>query len=278
MLMSSRKWSLSTVALVVVLGIVAIIMILPFYWMVITSFKARYECLLFPIRWLPTQWHLENYPNALAQGNFARYFFNTTFVAVVVVVARLLSGSLVGYALAKYNYPVLNVFFIFVLGTMMIPSHVILVPIYLVMKSFGWIDTYYALIVADLMGAFDIFLMRQVSLDIPDELIDAARVDGCSEFGIWQRIVLPNVKAGLVTLATFDFLMMWNSFYWPLLAIGTDDLRTLPLALSLFQSRAGTEYHLLMAVSTMMTLPTILIFVFLQRYYMASITMTGLKL
>lgn len=272
------KRSLGTAAVVLVLLAGSVIMVMPFYWMVITSFKARHEVLVFPIRWLPTTWHFENYAMALKQGNFARYFFNSMYVATIVVVARLVTGSFIGYGLAKYQYPVLKAFFIFILGTMMIPGDVLLIPFYLVMKRLGWIDTYMALTMADLVGAFDIFLMRQVCLDIPDELIDAARVDGCSELGIWSRIVIPNVKPGLITLAIFDFLLMWNSFYWPLLVIGKDELRTLPLALSLFQNRAGTQYHWLMAICTLMTLPSVLLFLSLQRYYMASITMSGLKL
>lgn len=276
--MPNKRFLTGKIALVLLLTFGAVVMVLPFYWMVITSFKARAETLSVPIRWWPSTWHPENYIDALAQGNFGRYFFNSTFVAAVVVVSRLLTGSLVGYTLAKYRYPVLSVFFGFVLATMMMPTDVILIPLYIVMKRLGWTNTYLSLIMADLMGAFDIFLMRQVSLDIPDELIDASRVDGCSEFAIWWRIVLPNVKAGLITLAIFDFLSMWNSFYWPLLVIGKDELRTLPLALSLFQSRATTEFHWLMAVSTLMTIPTIVIFVILQRHYLASITRVGLKM
>ena len=226
--MSRKRVSFGTLIGVIALTGGAIIMMMPFYWMIVTSFKARHEVLVYPIRWLPTIWHFENYTDALAEGNFSRYFFNSAYVATVVVVARLATGALVGYALAKFKYPVLNALFIFILGTMMIPGTALLIPFYIVMKRFGMINTYWALTSADLMGAFDIFLMRQICMEIPDELLDAARVDGCSEFGIWTRIVLPNVRAGLITLAIFDFLAMWNAFQWPLLVIGKDELRTVP--------------------------------------------------
>lgn len=264
--------------LVLVLSAVAVIMVMPFYWMLVTSFKTRFEVFKYPIQWLPTVWHFSNYPEALAQGGFGRYFFNSAFVATVNVVARMVFASLTGYALAKYNYPVLKAVLIFIIATMMIPWDVTLVPVYLTMRSFGWIDTYWALIMADLMTPFGVFLMRQICIDIPDELIAAARVDGCSEFGIWRRIVVPNVRAGLITLAIFDFLGVWNGFYWPLLVISSEHLRTVPLALSLFSSHRGAQPQYLMAVSTLMTLPTVLIFVLLQRYYMASLMAAGLKM
>jgi multiple sugar transport system permease protein len=193
MLSIAQRRTLLRWLLVAALALVAIAMVMPFYWMVITSFKSKPETITFPVRWWPAQWHLENYPNALAQGLFGRYFLNSAFVAVVNVAARLLFAALTGYALAKYNYPLLSLVFIFVIAVMMIPSDVILVPEYLVMRGFGWIDTYYALIMADLMTPFGIFLMRQICLDVPDELLAAARVDGCSEFAIWWRIVLPNL-------------------------------------------------------------------------------------
>jgi multiple sugar transport system permease protein len=264
--------------LVVVLAFAAIIMVMPFYWMIITSFKTRFEVFEYPIRWLPRVWHFENFPQALAEGSFGRYFFNSTFVAVVNVTARLLFASLTGYALAKYNYRWIKWVTVFIIGTMMIPWDVTLIPVYLTMRSFGFIDTYWALIIGDLMTPFGIFLMRQICLDIPNELIDAARVDGASEFGIFWRIVLPNVTAGLITLAIFDFLGVWNSFYWPLLVISTEKLRTVPLALALFSTQRGSQPQYMMAVSTLLMLPTVIIFISLQRYYLASLVKTGLKL
>lgn len=264
--------------LILVLFAVAIFMIMPFYWMVVTSFKSRYEVFEYPIRWIPEVWHFENYPEALASGGFGRYFFNSTFVAIVNVVSRLFFASFTGYALAKYKYPLLKVVMIFIIGTMMIPWDITLIPVYLTMRSFGLIDTYWALIVGDLMTPFGIFLMRQICLDIPDELLDAARVDGAGEFTIFFRIVLPNLTAGLITLAIFDFLSVWGSFYWPLLVISSDELRTVPLALALFSTQRGAQPQYMMAVTTLLTLPMVFIFIFLQRYYLSSLVKTGLKL
>lgn len=264
--------------LVLMLGGVAVFMVLPFYWLLITSFKSRFEVNAYPIQWWPTVWHIENYPEALAQANFGRYFFNSALVATVSVVARLFFASLTGYALAKYKYPLLNLLFLFVIGTMMIPWDVTLIPVYLTVRSLGLIDTYWALIIADLMTPFGIFLMRQICVDIPNELIDAARVDGASELGIWWRIVMPNVTAGLVTLALFDFQGVWNSFYWPLLVISSDHLRTVPLALALFSTQRGAQPQYMMAVIVLLTLPMVILFLSLQRYYMASLMKSGLKL
>jgi multiple sugar transport system permease protein len=272
------KYTPGKLLLLFILSVGAIFMLLPFYWMIITSFKSRFEVNQYPIQWLPTVWHFENYPEALAQAGFGRYFFNSIFVATVNVVARLFFAALTGYALAKYKYPLLNWLFLFVVGTMMIPWDVTLIPVYLTVRSLGMIDTYWALIVVDLMGPFGIFLMRQICVDIPNELIDAARVDGASEFGIWWRIVLPNVTAGLVTLALFDFQATWNSFYWPLLVISSEHLRTVPLALAVFSQQRGTQPQYMMAVTTLLTLPMVLLFLLLQRYYMASLVKTGLKL
>jgi multiple sugar transport system permease protein len=274
----SLRQRLLTGLLVVGLSVVAVLMVLPFYWMVVTSFKSRFEVNVYPIQWLPTVWHVENYPEALAEAGFGRYFLNSTLIAVINVVARMFFAALTGYALAKYRYPLLNLLFLFVIGTMMIPWDVTLIPVYLTMRSLGLINTYWVLIIADLMTPFGIFLMRQICLDIPNELIDAARVDGASEFGIWWRIVLPNVTAGLITLAIFDFQSVWNSFYWPLLVISSDELRTVPLALAVFSTQRGAQPHYLMAVTTLLTLPMVILFLALQRYYMASLVKTGLKL
>jgi multiple sugar transport system permease protein len=274
----SLRQRLLTGLLVVGLSVVAVLMVLPFYWMVVTSFKSRFEVNVYPIQWLPTVWHVENYPEALAEAGFGRYFLNSTLIAVINVVARMFFAALTGYALAKYRYPLLNLLFLFVIGTMMIPWDVTLIPVYLTMRSLGLINTYWVLIIADLMTPFGIFLMRQICLDIPNELIDAARVDGASEFDIWWRIVLPNVTAGLITLAIFDFQSVWNSFYWPLLVISSDELRTVPLALAVFSTQRGAQPHYLMAVTTLLTLPMVILFLALQRYYMASLVKTGLKL
>lgn len=272
------RFTVGKALLILVLTVVAVLMLLPFYWLVITSFKSRFEVNQYPIQWWPTVWHWENYPEALQQANFGRYFFNSALVATISVVARLFFAALTGYALAKYRYPLLNIFFLFIVGTMMIPWDVTLIPVYMTVRSLGLIDTYWALIVVDLMTPFGIFLMRQICVDLPGELIDAARVDGASEFGIWWRIVLPNVTAGLITLALFDFQSVWNSFYWPLLVISSEELRTVPLALAVFSTQRGSQPQYMMAVITLLTLPMVLLFIALQRYYMASLVKSGLKL
>jgi multiple sugar transport system permease protein len=189
----------------------AIIICLPLFWMVSSSLKAPNQLFTIPIEWIPYAFRWENYIDAWNTAPFGRYFFNSIFVSVTTTLLNLFFCSLAGFAFAKYRFPGRNILFLFILATMMIPFHVIVVPLFTLMRDLKWLNTYAALIVPGAMSAFGIFLMRQFILALPEELFDAARIDGASEFGIYLRVVLPLSTGPLAALAVFVFLDNWNS-------------------------------------------------------------------
>ena len=273
------KWTGRTVVNILVWA-GGLSMLLPFLWMVITSFKTDPQVFKIPFEWWPNPWVWSNYPTILAQPSFHfwNYIVNSTITSVTITLISLLLNSMAAFAFAKYEFPGREILFFTLLGTIMIPIHITLIPVFILMSRLGWPDTYKGLIVRNLAGAFGIFLMRQFFLTIPSELIDAARIDGAGEFRIFGQIVLPLSKPALATLGVFTFLGSWNDFLWPLIIISRDEMRTLPLAIA---SLAGGYYilswPLLMAGATFATLPVIVVFFLLQRYFVEGITLTGLK-
>jgi multiple sugar transport system permease protein len=255
----------------------AIVMVLPLIWMVSGSLKEPDQIFTIPVQWVPNPIRWQNYTEALSSAPFGRYFFNSIFIGTCTTLSVLFFSSLAGFGFAKYTFIGRNVLFIAILSTLMVPFQVIMVPLYLLMRDFHWLNTYLALIVPGGMSAFGIFLMRQFILTLPDELFDAARIDGSGEFGTYLRLVLPLSKPPLAALAIFTFLDSWNSLLWPLIVVNDDDLRPLALGLSEFQSRYGTSYHYLLAASTVAVLPVILLFVLLQKQFIQGIVLTGLK-
>jgi len=261
-----------------VVGIGAIIMILPLVWMVITSFKERSEVLAMPVQWIPKQINLENYRMAFSMAPFHLYFFNSSAIAAAVTISNLFLCSLTGYVFAKFQeVRGVNVFFFLILTTMMIPFQVIIIPLYLVTKKIGLLDSYLGLMLPMLITPFGIFLMRQYISSLPNELLDAARIDGCNEFVIYWRVVFPLIKPALAILGALVFTWNWNTFLWPLIVVSSEKMQTLPLGLSVFEKIYDIEYHLLMAVSVVVMLPVLIIFVVLQRHLVRSVAITGLK-
>jgi len=255
-------------------------MLLPFVWMLITSFKTDPQVMKIPFEWIPKPWIFTNYPDILLQPSFHfwKYLVNSTIVTVTVTVISLFFNAMAGYAFAKYNFPGRDIVFFILLGTIMVPIHVTLIPVFVLMRYLGWADTYQGLIVRNLAFAFGIFLMRQFFMTIPKELLDAGRMDGAGEFRIFWQIVLPLSKPALATLGVFTFLGSWNDFLWPLVIISKDTMRTLPLAIaSLAAGYYVLSWPILMAGATLATLPVIVIFFMLQRYFVEGITLTGLK-
>ena len=246
-----------------------IISIFPLYWMVISSLQSRGETFVLPPNlWVSTPvW--QNYLAVFEKTNFATGFVNSTFVTVVKTFFTLLFSAMGGFAFAKYDFPGRNGLFVFLLGTMMIPGIVTLIPIFMVIVSLGWVDTYEALIIPGLASAFGIFLMRQYMLTIPDELIAAARIDGAGDLRIFFQVALPMSIAPLVTLAIFTFFANWNDLLWPVIIIRTAQHYTLPLTIMLLRSRfpLNVDYSVIFAASFMATLPTLLVFFWLQRHF-----------
>ncbi len=255
----------------------ALATVAPFLWMVLTSFKNLGEILIYPPKWLPEKFQLENYLNAFRAAPFARFYFNSVFVAIAVTLGQLVTCSMAAFAFARLKFWGRDVLFLIFLGTMMIPGQVTMIPSFMVLYWLGWIDSYKALIVPGLASAFGTFLLRQFFLTIPRELEDAAYIDGCSRAGVLWRIILPLSKPALATLAIFTFMGVFNDFLWALIVVNSEEMRTVQLGLAVFRDRYATEWDKLMAGSVTATMPILLIFFFAQKYFIKGITLSGLK-
>jgi len=270
------RWSRGATYTALVVGLLLTLM--PFIWMALGSFKTQGELLQRPITWWPQNPTLDNYERWLSQLSYGQYFTNSVVVAVAVVLGNIVFCSMVGYALAKMRFPGKKVLFALVMLTLMVPGVVTLVPMFVLVSNMGLVNTYPALILPFLAGPLGVFLMRQFMLGIPDALIEAARIDGAGEFRVFFRIVLPQCGPPLATLSILTFLGSWNNFLWPLVVAQTENMYTLPVALSLYSVGSnGTYYGLLMAGSVLVVTPILILFLFLQRYFVQGIAMTGIK-
>ncbi|MFB6703225.1 carbohydrate ABC transporter permease [Streptomyces sp. NPDC056333] len=264
----------------VLLGAGLLAMAAPFLWMALSAFKTAQELAAGPPVWIPTEWTLQNFRELLAKMDVGQAFFSSVLVAVVVTVCNLLFCSMLGYALAKLNFVGRKPVFGIVLGALMVPGNLMLLPQFVMMSQMGLIDSYTALILPFAAGAFGVFLMRQFMTAIPDELLEAARIDGAREWFIFWRIVLPLVKPALATLTIFVFLGSWNNFLWPLIATNDPDKYTLPVALATFATdptKADGSNGVLMTGAFLVVLPVLLVFVLLQRFFTQGIATAGLK-
>ena len=253
------------------------LMLLPFVWMVATSFKPEPEVVRFPPELLPGTITFEHYADIWQRIAFGRMFLNTLIFAGGVTIISLFFDSLTAYALARMDFPGRNVLFILILATMMLPFQVTLIPIFELLTKAEWINTYQGLIVPRATNAFGIFFLRQFFLSIPKDLEDAARVDGASEFRIYARVILPLAVPALLTLALFHFMYNWNDLLWPLIITTETEMQTLPAGLALFMGEHVTEYGLLMAGSVLATLPMVAAFLMIQRRFVEGIATTGIK-
>lgn len=274
-----RRRTLQTAMELSVVWAIALVLLLPFLWMVSSSLKTSAEVFQTPTTWIPKPIRWENYVQAFHTMPVLLYARNTILITFLSIVGYLTSGSLVAYAFSRLRWPGRDVWFVILLSTMMLPPQVTIVPLFVVFRKLHWIDTYYPLVVpAYLTGwPFFIFLMRQFFLTIPDELTEAARVDGAGHFQIYRSIILPLAKPALATVAIFAFLLHWNDFFGPLIYLTDDRNFTLALGLMAFASRHQNEWSALMAVSMIMLAPTLVVFLFCQRYFVEGITLTGTK-
>ncbi len=271
------KERFSRAVLYVVLTLGALLVLMPFFWMISTSLKMPSEVASMPPRWIPSVFMWENYSEAWNMAPFAKYFFNSCYVAITCTILELITSALAAYAFAKMEFFGKKVIFMVFLGTMMIPGEVMLIPNFMTIIQLKWIDSYKALIVPWMVSVFGIFLMRQFFMTIPNELHDAAKIDGCSRFRFLWQIVIPLSKPVLVTAALFKFVGSWNSFLWVLIVTNSPGMRTVPVGLSFFSTDVGTDYHLLMAASTFALLPLLILFFFLQKQFIQGISRSGLK-
>jgi len=260
----------------------AVLMLAPLLWMVSCSFKLEQRVFQFPPQLIPDPFRPANYVEALTYKPFHIYFRNTVFLVVMNELAILLASSFCAYGFARIRFPGREFWFGLVLATMMVPYVVMMVPQFVIFSRLHWIDTFLPLIVPYFFGGggFNIFLLRQFFRTIPEELADAARIDGCSEFGIYWRIMLPLAKPALITVAIFTFFGTWNDFMAPLLYLNSPGKFTLAIGLATFRSAlqtGRTRWDLLMAFSTAMTLPVVVVFFLAQRYFVQGVVLTGLK-
>ncbi|OKI56202.1 carbohydrate ABC transporter permease [Micromonospora sp. CB01531] len=261
---------------VLVLGLLAVAG--PFVWMALASLKPEREIRQVPPTWWPETFTLDNFRELFSRLDFPLYFLNSALVAALVTIGNLLFCSLVGYALAKLRYPGKRVLFLAVLGMLMVPGMVTFVPQFVLVSNMGLTNTYAGLILPFLVGPFGVFLMRQFLQSIPDDLIEAARVDGAGEYRIFWRVVLPLCRPALATLGILTFLGSWNNFLWPLVVATTEDKYTLPVALALYSvGQNRTDYGLLLSGAVVVVLPVLIVFLFLQRHFLRGIATTGIK-
>jgi multiple sugar transport system permease protein len=272
------KQQFNTYLLRFVLVIGSIIMVAPFYWMVLTSLKSKSEIVRIPPSFFPESLSLTNYVEAWGRLDFPVLLRNSIFLAVVMTIIQLLTSSLVGYVFAKIQFPGREVLFVIVLSTMMIPFSVVMIPLFLLIAKLKLANSYLGIIVPGLFSTFSIFLMRQFMGGIPDELLDAARIDGANEFRIFTSVVLPLSKSPLAALGILSFLGQWDSFLWPLIVLTDSDLFTLPVGLALFNNRFYTEYGPLLAGATIAVIPILIVFISAQRFFMESVALKGMKL
>jgi len=255
----------------------SVIMILPFFWMVSSAFKPVGEVYQFPPSWLPKNPTLDNFQEMFRRIPFWRYFGNSLLVTSCQTIATVLLASLAGYGFAKYRFWGRDGIFMMILATMMIPFPVTIISLFLMAQKAGLTNNYAGLILVGVCSAFGVFMMRQFIVSLPDALMEAARMDGATEFRIYLQIILPLIRPALATLTIFTFMGAWNAFIWPLLIINQDSLRTLPLGIATFSSQYYDAYHLQMAASTLTIIPEITIFLLLQKQFIKGLALGSLK-
>lgn len=272
-----RRPSAGQLAAYLGLSLGALATLLPFLWMLLAAFKPQREIIALPPQWLTANPTLENLTRVWTRVNFARYFVNSLVAAVLITLIVVLTSSFVGYVFAKYRFRGRDALFIAILAAMMIPWPITLLPRYQLMVWSGLINTLGALVVPALFNSFGIFMMRQFMHGIPNELIDAARIDGASEFRIYAQVVLPLTRPALAALGILEFIWSWDAFIWPLLVLNSKSKFTLPIGLATFNQEFTTDFGALMAGSLIAVIPMFVVYVALQRYFVAGIALTGQK-
>lgn len=257
--------------------ILAISMLMPFWWMVSTSLMTDLEVFQYPPNLLPKNPRWENYSEAMIYQPFGRFFLNTSIITMFSVLGQLLFCSMAAYAFARLKFRWRDKIFALYLSTMMIPAIVTLIPAFLIINAFGWMNTYYALITPYLSSVWGIFLLRQFFLTLPKDLEDAARIDGANEFTIYWRVILPLSKPALATLAIFAFMASWKDFLWPLIVTNQTEMRTVEVGIAAFSSMYKIDWTHQMAAAVVVMLPIVLVFFLTQRYFIKGIALTGLK-
>ncbi|MGI6737907.1 MAG: carbohydrate ABC transporter permease [Christensenellales bacterium] len=260
--------------------LVSVIMLAPFYWMITTSLKEYSKVLEFPPQFFPNPVVFQNYIDLFRMQPFGLYLWNSIYTASIVTLSVVFFASIAGYAFAKLRFAGNNILFLIILSGMMMPVEITTIPLFIALSKLQLVDTHFPLIVPQIFGyggAFGVFLMRQFYITVPDELIEAGKIDGCSQPKIFYNIVLPMSTSTIATLVIFTFLQNWNEFFVPLIFLSNSRLFTIPLALSLFTTESGVQWHLIMAAASVATVPVLIVFFFSQRKFIESLAMSGLK-
>lgn len=267
----------ATVGMYVILIVGAVIMLVPFLWMVLTSFKTYAETVKIPVVWFPAEWNFNNYEEVLLRLDFLQYYKNTIVVTVLVTVIMLFIGSLSAFTFARMHFPFQNALFYMLLLVFMVPAQMTMIPKYFIISRLGWVDSLLALVVPNVFSVYTMFMLKQFFSSLPGELEDAGKIDGCSWFRLYWNIEMPLCKSSIVAITVLNVLWCWNDLLWPLIATSTDKMRVLSVAMATLQGQHGTEYHLLMAAGVMATIPMLIMYIFGQKYFMTGIAFSGLK-
>ncbi|MBL4813413.1 MAG: carbohydrate ABC transporter permease [Rhodobacteraceae bacterium] len=271
------RFNWGKIATYVIVILVSLTMLAPFVWMLSASLKLNRDVFAFPIEWIPSEPRWRNYVDIWSKIPLGLFVYNTAKLTVIVTVLQLLTSSFAAYAFAKLRFPYRNALFLAYIATIAMPWQVYMVPQFLMMREFGLNNTHLALICLQAFTAFGVFLMRQFYMSIPDELCEAASIDGMSEYGIWRRIMLPLSMPALSTLTIFTFVNTWNDFLGPLIYLTRTELKTIQIGIRMFISQYSAEYGLIMAASVVALIPVLIVFLALQRFFVEGIASTGLK-
>jgi len=272
----AKLWALEWLG-ILPLATLTYLIILPIIWMFTTSFQSGEKMYQLTTEWIPSVFHWENYPNGLSRSAFPLFFLNSFIVSAAVMIGNIIFCTLAGYGLAKYRFRGDKILLLLILSTLMLPLEVTLVPTFLVIRKLNWLNTYQGIFAPLLIDAFGIFLMRQFMLRIPTDYIEAARIDGAGEFKILWKIIIPQCKPAIATMAIFSFRDSWDQFIWPLVVVSVDEYRTYPLGLVRFGEDYGNPPTEQMAIAVLATIPVFLIFWILQKSLRTGFTMSGLK-
>lgn len=273
----SYKFSLISALMYLALLLFAVLMIFPMLWMAVSAFKPMDEIFSHPVNLIPKDLQMANFYELFSRFPFEWNLFNSMYVAIISTVASLFFCALGGFGFAKYNFAYKNILFLFLLGSMMIPQEVLMIPLYIIFQKLHWIDTHWGLIVPGMANAFGIFFMRQFIQSLPDEMLEAARIDGLGEFNLFTRIVLPIIRPAFASLGIIFFMNSWNNFLWPLILLKTEKIFTLTVAIYSITGGIYEPFHIIMAGSVLSVIPLFVIFLIFQRQFIAGITSGAVK-
>ena len=280
-LAANRSWRneimTASLATQVLLILAAIVTVIPVVWTVLSSLKSNDTIFAVPMQWLPDALHWNNYSEAFEVAPFGRYFLNSAIVAASVTATTVFFGAMAGYGFSKFRFPGRDIVFGLILVTFMIPFPVIMIPLFVLVRNFGWVNTYWGLIIPGALTGFAVFMMRQFIQAIPGELFDAARIDGAGELRIFLTMVLPLARPALATLGILTFLESWNNLLWPLIIIQSDEMETIPLGLTKFSTLYSSNYAQMLAMAVIASVPVLVVFIIGRRQIINSLMLGGIK-